>query len=101
LNKRETLIAYMKSRDWTVTVPTIFSNILSCQELALPEGIAKLALLPRGLVVVTGSTGSGKSTTLAAIINEANRLRKDHIIAIEDNIEFVHKNMVVLSMTGK
>ncbi|OPY85769.1 MAG: Twitching mobility protein [Smithella sp. PtaU1.Bin162] len=68
------------------------SKIMSCQDLALPDVIAKLALLPRGLVLVTGPTGSGKSTTLAAIINEANRLRKDHIITIEDPIEFVHQS---------
>ncbi len=68
------------------------SKILTCQDLALPDVISKLALLPRGLVLVTGPTGSGKSTTLAAIINEANRLRKDHIITIEDPIEFVHQS---------
>lgn len=68
------------------------SDILTCQQLSLPAVIAKLALLPRGLVLVTGPTGSGKSTTLAAIINEANKLRKDHIITIEDPIEFVHKS---------
>ncbi|PKN77244.1 MAG: type IV pili twitching motility protein PilT [Deltaproteobacteria bacterium HGW-Deltaproteobacteria-10] len=68
------------------------SKILSCQDLALPDVISKLAMLPRGLVLVTGPTGSGKSTTLAAIINEANRLRKDHIITIEDPIEFVHQS---------
>jgi twitching motility protein PilT len=51
-----------------------------------------LATLPRGLVLVTGPTGSGKSTTLAAIIDEANRTRKDHILTIEDPIEFVHKS---------
>jgi len=68
------------------------SKILTCQDLGLPDVIAKLALLPRGLVLVTGPTGSGKSTTLAAIINEANRLRKDHIITIEDPIEFVHQS---------
>jgi twitching motility protein PilT len=51
-----------------------------------------LASLPRGLVLVTGPTGSGKSTTLAAIIDEANRTRKDHIITIEDPIEFVHQS---------
>ena len=64
------------------------SKILTCQDLGLPPVIAKLASLPRGLVLVTGPTGSGKSTTLAAIIDEANRLRKDHIITIEDPIEF-------------
>jgi twitching motility protein PilT len=67
-------------------------KILSCADLALPSVIAKLAALPRGLVLVTGPTGSGKSTTLAAIIAEANRLRRDHIITIEDPIEFVHKS---------
>ena len=65
-------------------------KILSCQELGLPPVIPQLATLPRGLVLVTGPTGSGKSTTLAAIIDEANRNRKDHIITVEDPIEFVH-----------
>ncbi|MGP8153577.1 MAG: type IV pilus twitching motility protein PilT [Smithella sp.] len=67
-------------------------KILSCADLGLPSVISKLASLPRGLVLVTGPTGSGKSTTLAAIIDEANRLRRDHIITIEDPIEFVHKS---------
>lgn len=58
----------------------------------MPSVVSKLAMLPRGLVLVTGPTGSGKSTTLAAIVDEANRLRKDHIITIEDPIEFVHKS---------
>jgi twitching motility protein PilT len=68
------------------------NQITTCTELGLPSVVAKLATLPRGLVLVTGPTGSGKSTTLAAIIDEANRLRKDHIITIEDPIEFVHKS---------
>jgi twitching motility protein PilT len=68
------------------------SRINTCEELGLPKVIARLATLPRGLVLVTGPTGSGKSTTLAAIINEANLLRKDHIITVEDPIEFVHKS---------
>lgn len=67
-------------------------KIQTCQQLGLPSVISKLAMLPRGLVLVTGPTGSGKSTTLAAIIDEANRLRRDHIITIEDPIEFVHKS---------
>ena len=62
------------------------------QELGLPGVVSKLASLPRGLVLVTGPTGSGKSTTLAAIVDQANRMRKDHIITIEDPIEFVHKS---------
>jgi twitching motility protein PilT len=68
------------------------STITTCEQLGLPPVMAKLASLPRGLVIVTGPTGSGKSTTLAAIIDEANRGRSDHIITIEDPIEFVHKS---------
>ena len=68
------------------------STIMTANELGLPPVISQLASLPRGLVLVTGPTGSGKSTTLAAIIDEANRTRKDHIITIEDPIEFVHES---------
>lgn len=68
------------------------SKIMSCTELGLPKVISRLAQLPKGLVLVTGPTGSGKSTTLAAIIDEANRTRKDHILTVEDPIEFVHKS---------
>ena len=66
--------------------------IQTAEQLGLPGVIPKLALLPRGLVLVTGPTGSGKSTTLAAIIDAANRSRKDHIITVEDPIEFVHQS---------
>ena len=68
------------------------SEIMTAEQLGLPQVITRLAHLPKGLVLVTGPTGSGKSTTLAAIINEANRTRKDHIITIEDPIEFVHRS---------
>ena len=68
-------------------IPT---KIMTADQLGLPAVVSKLASLPRGLVLVTGPTGSGKSTTLAAIIDEANRTRKDHIITVEDPIEFVH-----------
>lgn len=68
------------------------NNIMGCEQLGLPPVISKLASLPRGLVIVTGPTGSGKSTTLAAIIDQANRTRKDHIITVEDPIEFVHES---------
>jgi twitching motility protein PilT len=68
------------------------NDISTCEQLGLPPVIAKLATLPRGLVLVTGPTGSGKSTTLAAIIDEANKKRRDHIITIEDPIEFVHQS---------
>ena len=68
------------------------SEILTADQLGLPPVVKKLALLPKGLVLVTGPTGSGKSTTLAAIVDEANKQRKDHILTIEDPIEFVHKS---------
>jgi twitching motility protein PilT len=70
-------------------IPT---KIMTTDQLGLPAVVSKLASLPRGLVLVTGPTGSGKSTTLAAIIDEANRTRKDHIITVEDPIEFVHQS---------
>lgn len=68
------------------------SKILTAEQLGLPDIMTKLSMLPRGLVLVTGPTGSGKSTTLAAIIDHANRNRKDHIITVEDPIEFVHES---------
>lgn len=71
------------------TIPT---TIKTAQELGLDPRIADLALLPRGLVLVCGPTGSGKSTTLAAIVDKANAERADHIITIEDPIEFVHQH---------
>lgn len=68
------------------------STIMTAEQLGLPEVVSKLATLPRGLVLVTGPTGSGKSTTLAAVVDVANRARKDHIITVEDPIEFVHQS---------
>ena len=68
------------------------SDILTCEQLGLPPVVRRLASLPRGLILVTGPTGSGKSTTLAAIVDEANRTRKDHILTVEDPIEFVHNS---------
>jgi twitching motility protein PilT len=66
------------------------SKIASCEDLGIPEAVKNLARLRKGLVLVTGPTGSGKSTTLAAIVEYANEIRKDNIITIEDPIEFVH-----------
>jgi len=76
---------------------TIPYKILSFEELGLPPVIEKLAQKPRGLILVTGPTGSGKSTTLASIINKINTEHNDHIITIEDPIEYLHphKNCVV------
>jgi twitching motility protein PilT len=67
-------------------------KIRGFQELNLPPVLATLAERPRGLVLVTGPTGSGKSTTLAAMIDKINKERKDHILTIEDPIEFVHQH---------
>jgi twitching motility protein PilT len=67
-------------------------KIRGFQELGLPSVLANLAEKPRGLVLVTGPTGSGKSTTLAAMIDKINKERKDHILTIEDPIEFVHQH---------
>ncbi len=68
------------------------NTIMTAEQLGLPPVVSKLALLPRGLVLVTGPTGSGKSTTLASVIDVANRNRKDHIVTVEDPIEFVHQS---------
>ncbi len=67
-------------------------SIKTFQDLGLPPVIAQLAEKPRGLVLVTGPTGSGKSTTLAAMIDKINRERKGHIITVEDPIEFIHRH---------
>src|SRR5690349_23902043 len=76
---------------------TIPFKILSFAELGLPPIVAELAKKPRGLVLVSGPTGSGKSTTLASIIDKINTDRHEHIITIEDPIEYLHphKNCLV------
>jgi twitching motility protein PilT len=66
--------------------------VLTVEQLGLPQVVTELAMLQKGLVLVTGPTGSGKSTTLGAIIDYVNRQRKDHIITVEDPIEFVHRS---------
>jgi twitching motility protein PilT len=67
-------------------------EIVALEDLKLPEAVGALAHLSEGLVLVTGPTGSGKSTTLAAIINEINTTYEKHIVTIEDPVEFVHQN---------
>jgi len=83
---------FMQKNGVAAVFRQIPEQIMTAEQLGLPSVISKLASLPRGLVLVTGPTGSGKSTTLAAIIDVANRTRKDHIITVEDPIEFVHKS---------
>jgi twitching motility protein PilT len=68
------------------------SEVIPAEVLNLPKGITDFCFLSKGLIVVTGPTGSGKSTTLAALVDLINRKRSDHIITIEDPIEFVHKD---------
>jgi twitching motility protein PilT len=71
-------------------------EIKTLEELHLPQVLHTLAAYPRGLVLVTGPTGSGKSTTLAAIIDEINRTRAEHILTVEDPIEFVHRHKMCI-----
>jgi twitching motility protein PilT len=72
------------------------SKILTADDLALPEGVRKLTMLKKGLVLVTGPTGSGKSTTLAAMIDLINSTRREHILTLEDPLEFIHENKLSL-----
>src|SRR6188474_1067153 len=68
------------------------SKVLTAEDLGLPPVLKKFSMLKKGLVLVTGPTGSGKSTTLAAMVDYCNLQRKDHIITVEDPIEFVHRS---------
>jgi len=72
------------------------ARVLSAQELGLPDALIRLCELRKGLVLVTGPTGSGKSTTLAAMIDHINRTRPAHIITVEDPIEFIHASQKAL-----
>jgi twitching motility protein PilT len=75
---------------------TIPSKILTLEQLNTPKVFTELALKPRGLVLVTGPTGSGKSTTLAAMVNHMNETEYGHILTVEDPIEFVHESQKCL-----
>ena len=83
---------YMQRESVGAAFRVIPDQIKTLEELQLPVSLAELAQKPRGLVLVTGPTGSGKSTTLAAMIDEVNRTRHEHILTIEDPIEFVHRH---------
>ncbi|QGZ41226.1 twitching motility protein PilT [Pseudoduganella flava] len=84
--------AYNQERGASAVLRTIPSKILTLEELNAPRIFADFALKPRGLVLVTGPTGSGKSTTLAAMVNHLNENEYGHILTIEDPIEFVHES---------
>jgi twitching motility protein PilT len=81
---------FMQQRGAAAAFREIPEEILTLDDLGLPPVLKDLAMLDKGLVLVTGPTGSGKSTTLAAMVHHANVSRKDHILTIEDPVEFVH-----------
>ena len=83
---------FMDNRGPGAVFRVIPEEILTVDQLNLPQSIRDLCFLSKGLVVVTGPTGSGKSTTLAAMVDHINKNRSDHILTIEDPIEFVHKD---------
>ncbi len=87
---------FMQRGNVAVVLRQIPYKVRSFDELGLPKVIAEFAKLPRGLVLVTGPTGSGKSTTLAAIIDKINRERPVHIITVEDPIEYLHRHQMAL-----
>jgi twitching motility protein PilT len=84
--------AYNQDRGAAAVLRTIPSKVLTLEQLHCPKIFADLAMKPRGLVLVTGPTGSGKSTTLAAMINHLNENEYGHILTVEDPIEFVHES---------
>src|SRR5215216_5707398 len=84
--------AFVQNRGAAAVMRTIPSKILSLEELKCPKIFEDLADQPRGVVLVTGPTGSGKSTTLAAMVNHKNESEHGHILTIEDPIEFVHES---------
>ncbi len=88
---------FLQKGFWGAVLRAIPTRPMSLDELKLPPLLKDLSLRPRGLVLVTGPTGSGKSTTLAAMVNHINENKRGHIVTIEDPIEFVHqdKNSIV------
>lgn len=84
--------AFNHNRGAGAVFRTIPSKVLTMEDLGLGKVFTELAMLPRGLVLVTGPTGSGKSTTLAAMVDHINNVRYDHVLTIEDPIEFVHES---------
>jgi len=84
--------AYFQRGSLSAALRTVPMNIKTVEELGLPPVVHSFCHKPRGFVLVTGPTGSGKSTTLAAIIDEINQARSDHIVTIEDPIEFLHQH---------
>jgi twitching motility protein PilT len=86
--------AYKTSRGPCLALRFLPSRVPSVHELQLPEGLLRLAAETRGLILFAGSTGSGKTTALAALVNEINSTSRKHVITIEDPIEFIHEPML-------
>lgn len=86
----------MQYRGIAAVFRIIPSKILSADDLGLPEGVRRMTQFKKGLVLVTGPTGSGKSTTLAGMIDLINSTRKEHILTFEDPLEFIHQNKMSL-----
>jgi twitching motility protein PilT len=84
--------AFTQNRGAAAVMRTIPNEVLSLEQLGAPEIFKKIINQPTGIVLVTGATGSGKSTTLAAMVDHINTYKREHILTIEDPIEFVHQN---------
>jgi twitching motility protein PilT len=83
---------FLAHEQWRAVFREIPTEVRTLDQLAMPDIVRRLCQFPRGLVLVTGPTGSGKSTTLAAMIDEINSHREEHILTIEDPVEFVHRS---------
>ena len=95
---------YRQKETYAIAARTIENNIMPLKDLGLPDSISELSKLQKGLVLVTGPTGSGKSTTLASLIDLINRTRDTHILTLEDPIEYIHnhkKSIVTQREIGK
>ncbi|HEU4621816.1 MAG TPA: type IV pilus twitching motility protein PilT [Burkholderiaceae bacterium] len=84
--------AFVQNRGASAVLRTIPTKILSLEDLNAPKVFAEISMQPRGIVLVTGPTGSGKSTTLAGMVNHVNENQYSHVLTIEDPIEFVHES---------
>jgi twitching motility protein PilT len=93
--------AFYQRGSISLVLRAIPMDIKSLEELQLPDVLRELAAKERGIILLTGTTGSGKSTTLAAIIDHINRTSRKHIVTIEDPIEFLHRDRTRSSTSGR
>jgi len=95
-NRRYRVNVFYHMHGLGVAMRVIPENILSLEELHLPKTVEKLSDLEHGLILVTGTTGSGKSTTMAALLDRINKTKRKHIVSIEDPVEYLHKEQSCL-----